>query len=279
MGRGEDPCRSALLELGFARVRCPNCRAEFLVPFRCKGRHFCPSCNARRLAEWSLWLDEHLLAAVPHRQVVLTVPKRLRAYFYDRRRLALLSRAAYRTLRDYLRAALGEREAAPGAIVGLQSFRSLIHWHPHLHVLLTDGAFRRDSTFLPAPVHEPAVLEQAWRRAVLAAFVGEGWLGEEAASAMLALPHSGFGAHVGPRIVGEDRESLLRVHATPLAPRSLNHECGTSPARSAFRRFHHFRIHASRLHGPAPWAAKNRKMKQKSTAGSPLFWIGQIPCG
>jgi hypothetical protein len=85
-----------LLEHGFARVRCPQCRAEYLVAFRCKGRHFCPSCHARRLAEWSLWLDEHLLAAVPHRQVVLTVPKRLRAYFYDRRRLALLSRAAYR---------------------------------------------------------------------------------------------------------------------------------------------------------------------------------------
>ena len=70
-----------LLEHGFARVRCGACRAEFLVAFRCKGRHFCPSCHTRRLAEWSLWLDEHLLAPVPHRQVVLTVPKRLRAYF------------------------------------------------------------------------------------------------------------------------------------------------------------------------------------------------------
>ena len=70
-----------LLEHGFARVRCPECRAEFLVAFRCKGRQFCPSCHARRLAEWSLWLDERLLAPVPHRQVVLTLPKRLRPYF------------------------------------------------------------------------------------------------------------------------------------------------------------------------------------------------------
>jgi hypothetical protein len=35
------------LEHGFARVRCPACRAEFLVAFRCKGRQFCPSCHAR----------------------------------------------------------------------------------------------------------------------------------------------------------------------------------------------------------------------------------------
>ena len=84
--------------------------------FRCQGRQFCPSCHARRLAEWSLWLDERLLAAVPHRQVVLTVPKRFRAYFLcDRRRLSLLSRVAYCTSRDYLRAALDDREAAPGA--------------------------------------------------------------------------------------------------------------------------------------------------------------------
>jgi hypothetical protein len=51
-----------LPEHGFARVRCGTWRAEFLVAFRCKGRHFCPSCHARRLAEWSLWLDEHLCA-------------------------------------------------------------------------------------------------------------------------------------------------------------------------------------------------------------------------
>ena len=67
-----------LLEHGFARVRCGTCRAEFLVVFRCKGRQFCPSCHARRLAEWSVWLDEHLLAPVAHRRVLLTVPKRLR---------------------------------------------------------------------------------------------------------------------------------------------------------------------------------------------------------
>jgi hypothetical protein len=52
---------------------------------------------------------------VPHRQVVLTVPKRLRAYFLcDRRRLGRSSRVAYRTLREYLRTAR-EREVAPRA--------------------------------------------------------------------------------------------------------------------------------------------------------------------
>ena len=199
-----------LLEHGFARVRCGACRAEFLVAFRCKGRHCCPSCHARRLAEWSLWLDERLLAPVAHRQVVLTLPKRLRAYFLqDRRRLGLLSRVAWRTLRDYAQAAVGEREAVPGVIVCVQTFGSVAHLHPHLHVLLTDGAFRRDGTFVPLPVPEPAVLEESWRRAVLGEFVRHGWLEEDAAAGMLAWPHSGFGAYSGPRI--EERAGLLRV--------------------------------------------------------------------
>ena len=202
----------ARLEHGFARVRCDRCRAEFLVAFRCHGRYFCPSCHARRLAEWSLWLDEHLLARVPHRQVVLTIPKRLRPYLlYDRRRLGRLSRVAYRTLRDYLRAALGEHDVVPGVLVCVQTFGSLAHAHPHLHVLVTDGGFRRDGSFIAAPAHDAAVLEEAWRRAVLRWFVEQEWLEEDAAQAMLAWPHSGFGAHVGARIAADDRAGLLRV--------------------------------------------------------------------
>jgi hypothetical protein len=60
---------------------------------------------------------------------------------------------------------------------------------------------------LQAP--EPAVLEEAWPRSVLAEFVRRGWLEEDDAMAMLAWPHSGFGAYLGPRI--EECEGLLRV--------------------------------------------------------------------
>jgi hypothetical protein len=118
---------------------------------------------------------------------------------------------AYHTLREYLRAALGERDLAPGVIVCVQTFGSLAHIHPHLHVLLTDGGYRRDGTFVAAPAPDAAVLEEAWRRAVLQWFVEQEWLEEDAAQAMLAWPHSGFGAHVGPRIAADDRAGLLRV--------------------------------------------------------------------
>jgi ribosomal protein S27E len=40
---------------GFARIRCPRCRAEHLLMFSCRTRGFCPSCHAKRLEEWGEW--------------------------------------------------------------------------------------------------------------------------------------------------------------------------------------------------------------------------------
>ena len=37
-----------ILAHGFARARCEGCGHERLIPFSCKSRGICPSCNARR---------------------------------------------------------------------------------------------------------------------------------------------------------------------------------------------------------------------------------------
>ena len=104
-----------ILKHGFARVRCGSCTHEFLLAFSCKCRYFCPSCHAKRLALWGLWLEDTLLADVPHRQVVLTVPKRLRLYFlYDRSLLGHLSRVAARTVTRFICTTVDERDLAVG---------------------------------------------------------------------------------------------------------------------------------------------------------------------
>jgi hypothetical protein len=76
-----------ILEHEFARIRRDDCAHAYSLAFSCKCRYFCPSCHAKRLAIRAEWLDTSLLAPVPHRQVVLTIPKRLRAYCLYRRRL------------------------------------------------------------------------------------------------------------------------------------------------------------------------------------------------
>jgi hypothetical protein len=201
-----------LLERGFARVRCDRCRAEFLVAFSCKARILCPSCHAKRLEIWSDWLHHELLYAVPHRQYVFTVPKRLRPFFlYDRRLLGVLSRVAYRTLREFMRTTCREPHVVPGVVACIQTHGSLVNFHPHLHLLVTDGAFRPDGTFLHLGYHEIEVLTEAFRRGVLREFVRLDLLTEDDAHSMLQWPHSGFHVHHSVRLEADDACGLLQL--------------------------------------------------------------------
>lgn len=111
-----------VLDHGFARIRCDDCAHEYLLAFSCKCRYFCPSCHAKRLAIWTQWLDTTLLAPVPHRQVVFTIPKRLRAYcLYRRRLLGEIARVAARTVTTAIRTLTGERDLAVGIVACLQT--------------------------------------------------------------------------------------------------------------------------------------------------------------
>jgi hypothetical protein len=95
---------------------------------------------------------EHVCAEVPHRQFVFTIPKRLRIYFrFERRLLGDLCRAAARTVITVYRAASGRPDAVPGMVGAIQTFGQLIHAHPHIHALVTEGVFLPDGTFLPLP--------------------------------------------------------------------------------------------------------------------------------
>ena len=76
------------LKEGFARVRCPRCRYEFFLAFSCRRRCLCPSCHQKRALLVSQHIARDVCEAVPHRQFVFTVPKRLRIFFrFDRRLL------------------------------------------------------------------------------------------------------------------------------------------------------------------------------------------------
>ena len=62
----------AFLECGilahsFLRLRCGDCGHDKLVAFSCKRRGFCPSCDARRMAQTAAHLVDHALALPPGR--------------------------------------------------------------------------------------------------------------------------------------------------------------------------------------------------------------------
>jgi len=133
---------------GFARIRCPDCHAEHLLTFSCKTRGFCPACHAKRLEEWGEWVRETLILDVPHRQVVLTIPKTLRIFFkFKRRLLGELCRSAARSLAVYFEALTGEK-LVTGMIAAVQTFGDRLNFHPHLHLLVTEGGVDRGGRFM-----------------------------------------------------------------------------------------------------------------------------------
>jgi len=210
------------LKHGFARVRCPKCREELFVPFSCRVRCFCPSCHEKRCHEKAGWVAEHVCAKVPHRQFVFTIPKRLRIYFrFERRLLGELCRAAARTVSTVYRAGSGRPDAVPGMVGAIQTFGQLIHFHPHIHALVTEGAFLPDlsacghaqagGTFLPLPKLATEPFLKLWEQEVFALLLAEGRITKEVVANMRSWKHSGFSVDQSVGLVGGDQEGIQRL--------------------------------------------------------------------
>ena len=138
-------------QLGFARVKCSNCNTEYLLPFSCKCRGFCPSCHQRRVVEFGEYLHDEVLLDVSHRQWVFTIPKRLRPYFiHNRKLLAKLSRCAWQVLSDYLKTSVAAdvtyESIKPACVIAIQTFGELVNFNPHLHIIASNGCFTNIGT-------------------------------------------------------------------------------------------------------------------------------------
>lgn len=152
---------------GFARVKCCDCKHEYLVAFSCKGRHFCPSCHQRRVIEFGEYLSTEILEEVRHRQWVFSLPKRLRVYFmYDRKLLSKLSRCANDVLTDYLKETVSFRKATPGIVCAVQTFGDFLNFNPHLHIVATDGCFDGNNNFMVGISPKAEDLIPAFKQAI-----------------------------------------------------------------------------------------------------------------
>jgi transposase-like protein len=181
------------LHHGFARVRCGDCRHEFLLAFSCKGRYFCPSCHQKRVVSFAEWAEQEVLEKVPHRQYVFTIPKMLRIYFkYDRKLLGKLSQCAYETVKEFFREVIPSKEAVPGVILSIQTYGEELNFHPHLHAVITDGCFGRDGTFYPIPEIDTQKMMELFRRKVFKMLLAEEKITETHVAKLLAWRHTGF---------------------------------------------------------------------------------------
>jgi hypothetical protein len=198
---------------GFARLRCPKCRGEHLLAFSCQTRNFCASCQAKRAALFAEKLVDEILEPVPHRHWVFTIPKVLRGLIQrERRLLGILSRSAFDAVAKAFQARLGRRDLRPGAVASLQTFGAFgANFHPHVHALVSDGAFTPDGAFLPLPTVDLPVVEELFRRLVLLRLHQAERLSETFLDSLLSWVHSGFSVYAKQVVLPDDPAAIERL--------------------------------------------------------------------
>ena len=138
---------------------------------------------------------------MPHRQWVFSIPNRLRIYFmFDRSLLAKLSRCAWKVLNLYLTKAVAYDGAKAGAAVARQGFGDFQNFHPHLHVLASDGCFYNDAAFMVDPPPDIGELEKLFRYEVIKMLKTEGKINDIITENMMNWHHSGFNVYCGKAI-------------------------------------------------------------------------------
>jgi hypothetical protein len=139
--------RCGILAYGFGRLHCETCLVDRLVPFSCKGRGFCPSCGARKMAETAAFLVDSLLPLVPIRQFVVTFPMQLRLWLArSKELLATVCKKVVKCINQHLQRESGIPDGQPGAVVFVQRFGSAANLNVHLHIVAIDGVYELKST-------------------------------------------------------------------------------------------------------------------------------------
>ncbi len=200
------------LQEGFARVRCPDCKHEMFVAFSCKQRCTCPSCHQKRTLLTALHVAQDVCASVAHRQVVLTIPKRLRVHTrFDRGLLGKLAHCAWTCMRAEVRRLLGRDDVVPGMIAATQTFGEILHWHPHLHVLITCGAYTPNGNFVELKEFDLERLEAAWQEAVFELYLTENKIEPQVVENMRSWEHTGFSVDQSVLLAAGDQAGIERL--------------------------------------------------------------------
>ena len=219
---------------GLVRFACPGCQSSLFVPFSCKKRTSCPSCDAKRSILSSSRLIEELLPHVAYRQWVLVIPKRLRYFVNRNHSLAgeisrLLAASLGRFYRDQAAkssaSALLPEVAQPAQIHVIQRFGAKVNLHVHTHAVVSDGVFALNGKGMLffAPITQIAReqfqrLTESLRHKILKRFSRLGHIPEATAQEMLSWPHSGFSLNATVKIEPQDRAGLERLLSYCLRP-------------------------------------------------------------
>jgi hypothetical protein len=105
----------------------------------------------------------------------------------------------------------------PGVVAVIQTFGNRLNFHPHLHMLVTEGGLTGAGSFLSIPVFDDAALTRIFAHEVLSLLVSRELLSPEIREKILSWRHSGFNTHSKVRTTTlEDARMVARYMAKPI---------------------------------------------------------------
>lgn len=139
-------CRTAKLGV-HKHIHCnnPDCEYEVELYNSCRDRN-CPKCQGSKKLKWILkQLDDVL--PINYFHVVFTIPSVLRKLFKYNKKLCfnLLFKAVSYTLNS-VSATNKKLKAKIGFIAILHTWTQLLHFHPHIHCIISGGGISLDGT-------------------------------------------------------------------------------------------------------------------------------------
>jgi hypothetical protein len=102
-------------------------------------------------------------------------------------------------------------ESRPGIVVSITTAGDLIQWHPHGHLLSSDGAFSEDGIFHPLETWDGEVVMKLFRERLLARLIERHAISQVLAQKLMSWRHPGFSAHIGEPIPFEDKKAIEDV--------------------------------------------------------------------
>lgn len=123
-----------------------------------------------------------------------------------------MCRAAARTVITVSRSASGRPDAGPGVAGAIQTFGQLVHLHPHIHALVSEGVFVPETgAFLPLPKLATEPFLKLWEQEVFALLLAEGKITAEVVQNIRSWKHSGFSVDQSVRLEAGDQEGVQRL--------------------------------------------------------------------
>jgi hypothetical protein len=96
----------------------------------------------------------------------------------------------------------------PGAVIAIQTFGDLLSYHPHCHILVSDGCFQGDHGFWRASSFDWDKLESLFKQKVFGMLLKEGRITRELIENIETWRHSGFHVFCGEPIEHDNQTSM-----------------------------------------------------------------------